>query len=71
MKKFLLNNGDWGRVVSKSKEFFLINLYSDLNVAGGPVFDMNGNLIGVLSTFLYKNGKQSAFLVAKLKDTIF
>jgi hypothetical protein len=40
---------DWGRVVQIVGGLILVNVYSDSGASGGPLFDVQGRLLGVLS----------------------
>lgn len=63
----ILNCGSWARVVRKHDELYVINLYSDEPLFGGPVLDGENKIVGIISTHSYKGGKQSAYYMASLK----
>jgi hypothetical protein len=61
-------DNNWARVVRRQGEFYLVSVFSDQHLVGGPVRNSKGQLIAVASEYAYKNGTQSAFFLASFND---
>jgi hypothetical protein len=59
---------NWVRVVHREHERYLVNVYSEQYMAGGPVLDSAGRIVAVVSMYSYKKGWHLAFYVASLND---
>lgn len=57
---------NWARVVHRLGEHYLVNVYSEQYLKGGPVFDSAGRIVGVVSAMRYRKGTHAAFYVASL-----
>lgn len=59
---------NWVRVVHRRGQHYLVNVYSEQHLAGGPVVDSAGRVVAVVSKFTYRNNAHLAFYVASLND---
>lgn len=61
-------DSNWARVVQRRGEYYLVSVYAEQHLIGGPVLDNTGRLVGVVSAHLYRKGNVSAFYLASLND---